>query len=137
VDAHRTEALVISPYTRRGAVDSTLYSTTSMLRTMELILGLPPMTQFDAAAQPMFNSFQSAANFTPYNLVPAQVDLHATNNLAAWGTREKFEFSREDANDDFKFNEVIWRSVKGADAPMPAPVHAGFVVTNPKTGDDD
>ena len=58
VDAHRTVAYAISPYARRGAVDSTMYSTCSMLRTMELILGLQPMTQFDAAATPMYNSFQ-------------------------------------------------------------------------------
>ena len=57
VDAHRTVALAISPYIRKGAVDSTLYTTSSMLRTMELILGLEPMTQFDAAATPMYKSF--------------------------------------------------------------------------------
>src|SRR5205807_8163149 len=61
VDAHRTVALVISPYTKRGQVDSTLYSTSSMLRTMELILGLAPMSQFDAAARPMYNAFQARA----------------------------------------------------------------------------
>ena len=60
VDAHRSIAFVISPHARRGAVDSTMYSTSSMLRTMELILGLKPMSQFDAAATPMFNSFQAS-----------------------------------------------------------------------------
>ena len=135
VDAHRTEALVISPYTKHHAVDSTLYSTTSMLRTMELILGLKPMTQFDAAATPMFNSFQPAADATPYAALPPKVDIHATNSLAAWGAQEKFKFAREDENDDIQFNEVIWRSVKGADHPMPAPVHAGFVLA--RGGNDD
>jgi DNA-binding beta-propeller fold protein YncE/phospholipase C len=136
VDAHRTEALVISPYTKHGAVDSTLYSTTSMLRTMELILGLKPMTQFDAAATPMFNSFQPVANTSPYVALPANVDLQATNSLAVWGAGEKFDFAKEDANDDFKFNEVIWRSVKGT--PMPAPTHAGFVmVRSGHDGDND
>ena len=66
MDAYRTVALVISPYTKRGAVDSTLYSTTSMLRTMELILGMQPMTQFDAAASPMYNSFQAQPDATPF-----------------------------------------------------------------------
>ena len=56
VDAHRTIAFVISPYTRRSFVDSTMYSTASMLRTIELILGLKPMSQFDAAAMPMYLS---------------------------------------------------------------------------------
>lgn len=137
VDAHRTEALVISPYTKHGAVDSTLYSTTSMLRTIELILGLQPMTQFDDDAAPMFNSFQPLADARPYAALPANVDLQATNSLAAWGAREKFDFAREDANDDFKFNEVIWRSVKGAEQPMPAPMHAGFVLSSAKSNDAD
>jgi YVTN family beta-propeller protein len=136
VDAHRTEALVISPYTRHGVVDSTLYSTTSMLRTMELILGLQPMTQFDAAATPMFNSFQPVADASPYLAVPAKVNLRATNSLAAWGGKQKFNYAREDANDDFKFNEVIWRSVKGAGQPMPAPTHAGFVITTSQLDTD-
>ncbi len=137
VDAHRTEALVISPYTKRGAVDSTLYSTTSMLRTMELILGLQPMTQFDAAASPMYNSFQAQPDSTPYMALAATTDLQATNSLVAWGGKEKFNFAKEDMNDDIKFNEVIWRSVRGADQPMPAPVHAGFVLTRADSKDDD
>jgi len=66
VDAHRTTAFVISPYARRHAVDSTLYSTTSMLRTIELILGLRPMSQFDAAAAPMYASFQATPDFSAY-----------------------------------------------------------------------
>ena len=66
VDSHRTVALVVSPYTRRqGAVDSTLYSTTSMLRTMELILGLPPLSQHDAGATPMTNAFSDAPDVRP------------------------------------------------------------------------
>src|SRR5262249_34841713 len=72
VDAHRSLAFVISPYTKRGHVDSTLYSTSSMLRTMELILGLKPMSQFDAAARPMHNSFQADPDLRPYqHIVPA------------------------------------------------------------------
>lgn len=137
VDAHRTEALVISPYTRHGAVDSTLYSTTSMLRTIELILGLQPMTQFDAAAAPMFNSFQPQADPTSYTALAANVSLTDLNTAQAWGADEKFNFTKEDANDDFKFNEVIWRSVRGSDSPMPAPVHAGFVWCRANTKDDD
>ena len=61
VDAHRTAGLVISPYCKRGFVDSTFYTTASMVRTMELILGLPPLTQYDAGATPMFNCFQTTA----------------------------------------------------------------------------
>ncbi|HCV43590.1 MAG TPA: hypothetical protein DGH68_08910, partial [Bacteroidetes bacterium] len=72
VDAHRTEALVISPYTKRGFVDSDMYSTSSMVRTMELILGLPPLSQFDAAAMPMYNSFTAQPDLSPYVARPAR-----------------------------------------------------------------
>ena len=70
VDSHRSPAFVVSPYTRRGAVDSTLYTTSGMLRTMELILGLPPMSQYDAAATPMYSAFQSTPVATPYTALP-------------------------------------------------------------------
>lgn len=79
VDAHRTLGFVISPWAKRGAVDSTHYTTASMLRTMELILGLPPLTQFDAAATPMFNSFRKEAKLTQYVPLVPKVDLHAVN----------------------------------------------------------
>jgi hypothetical protein len=79
VDAHRSIAFVISPYTKRKFVDSTMYTGSSMLRTMELILGLPPMSQYDAAAIPMFNSFTSQANLAPYKHLPARVDLNEIN----------------------------------------------------------
>src|SRR2546423_7026955 len=85
VDAHRTIAFVAGPYTKRGAVDSTMYSTSSMLRTMELILGLKPMSQYDAAATPMFNSFQAKADSRPYRALPANVDLNERNTKVAWG----------------------------------------------------
>jgi DNA-binding beta-propeller fold protein YncE len=139
VDAHRSPAYLISPYVRRQTVDSTMYSTSSMLRTMELILGLQPMTQFDLAATPMFNAFQSTPDPTPYTALPANVDLKQRNSLAAWGNEEarKMDFSREDAADETALNEMIWRSVRGADRPMPAPVHAAFVFAHAKDKDDD
>jgi hypothetical protein len=129
VDAHRSPALVISPYTQHGQVDSTMYSTSSMLRTMELILGLAPMSQFDAAARPMYHAFRSTANFATYTRTAPDVDLKAVNTGDAWGAKlsDTFDFSREDAADDLLLNEVIWRSVCGANSPMPPPVHAAFV----------
>ncbi len=136
VDAHRTVALVISPYTRRHVVDSTLYSTSSMLRTMELILGMKPMTQFDAAATPMFNSFANQPDVRPFEALPPNVDLKAKNDATAWGSKIKFNFAKEDQADDLLLNEMIWRSVRGAKHPMPAPVRAGFVMVN-STPDDD
>jgi DNA-binding beta-propeller fold protein YncE len=137
VDAHRTTAYVISPYTKRGVVDSTMYSTSSMLRTMELILGLKPMSQFDAAATPMFNSFQAAPDLRPYQALPANVDLEARNGAHAWGGKIKMNFAREDAVDDLLLNEVVWRSVRGPDSPMPAPVRAAFVFERREEKDGD
>jgi DNA-binding beta-propeller fold protein YncE len=142
VDAHRVVALVISPYTKRKFVDSTLYSTTSMLRTMELILGLKPMSQFDAAARPMFNSFTAKPDVTPYKHEVPKADLNEKNKPGAWGAAlsEKFDLAKEDQADDILFNEVIWRSVKGPASKMPAPVRAAFFVpVKPKSEkpDDD
>lgn len=129
VDAHRTEALVVSPYTKRGFVDSELYSTSSMVRTMELILGLPPMSQFDAAATPMFNSFTPGPDFSPYIAREAGVDLNEKNIAGTFGQEESGEmnFSREDATSEIDLNVVIWKSVRGAGSPMPSPVRGAFV----------
>jgi len=124
VDAHRTVGLVISPYTKRKFVDSTQYATVSMIRTMELILGLPPLSQYDAAARPMFNSFTDKADPTPYSCVPAKIALDTRNTKLAYGAdrSNKMDFSEYDRVDDFELNEILWRAVKGADAPLPPAV---------------
>ncbi len=139
VDAHRTTALSISPYSRRHSVDSTLYSTASMLRTMELCLGLPPMSQFDAAARPMSRSFTAQADLTPYTHRPAGTDLDARNTKLAWGAEasSKLDLTAEDRADDLVFNEIIWKAVRGADSPMPPPVRAAFVLPRAEADDDD
>ncbi len=130
VDAHRTVALAISPYIKRHSVDSTLYSTSSMLRTMELILGLEPMSQFDAAARPMFASFTKEPDLTPYQHRPVKVDLNARNtrNSPMADVSMRLNLEIEDRADDLLFNEIIWKAVKGADAVMPPPVRAAFVL---------
>jgi len=124
VDAHRTVGLVISPYCRRNLLDSTQYSTVSMLRTMELILGLPPLSQFDAAATPMFESFNDKPDLTAYKHEPARIDLDATNTKLAYGAERsnKMDFSEYDRIDDFELNEILWRAIKGPDAPIPPAV---------------
>jgi YVTN family beta-propeller protein len=129
VDAHRMIGFVISPYTKRHFVDSHMYSTTSVLRSMELILGLPPMTQFDAAALPMFASFTDQPNFQPYICKPANIDLKEINKDMAYGQRRSGEMNlaKEDAIPDVEFNEIIWKSIRGADSEMPAPVRSAFV----------
>lgn len=139
VDAHRSPAFVISAYTKRRHIDSSLYSTTSMLRTIELILGLEPMSQFDAAATPMFGVFQSQPDLAGFTARPARVDINARNTAVAWGARasSKMDFREADRADDLVLNEIVWRSVKGADSPMPAPVRAAFVRTSPRGAEDD
>jgi len=141
VDAHRSVALVISPYTKHGTVDSTMYSTSSMCRTMGLILGLKPMSQFDAAAAPMANAFQAKPDRTPYEHAEARVDLKETNKEDAFGAKwsEQADFAEADEVDDLEFGEVVWRSVKGPDSPMPPPVRATFVMKRVKEDkkDDD
>ena len=85
VNAHRTVGLVISPYVKRKSLDSTQYTTVSMVRTIELILGLAPLSQYDAAAQPMFNSFTDQADLAPYVAEPARINVNATNGPLAYG----------------------------------------------------
>ncbi|MBI5767211.1 MAG: bifunctional YncE family protein/alkaline phosphatase family protein [Verrucomicrobia bacterium] len=138
VDAHRMPGFVISAWSKRRAIDSTLYSTTSMLRTMELILGLQPMSQFDAAAMPMWGCFADKPDLTPFTARAAQVDLEAKSTAMSWGAREsqKMDFSEPDKADDIKLNQIVWRSVRGADSPMPAPIRAAFYKSHKKDADD-
>ena len=126
---------MISPWTKRGFVDSELYSTTSMVRTMGLILGLPPLSQFDAASTPMYNSFASAPDLRHYTCREATYSLTERNREGAYGQLRTgmMDFSAEDRIPDVEFSEIIWRSVKGT--PMPPPVRSAFVRTAP--GDDD
>jgi YVTN family beta-propeller protein len=140
VDAHRTVALVISPYTKRGHVDSTMYSTSSLLRTMELILGLEPMSQFDAAARPMYDSFSAKPDFSSYTHVKPEADMEKMNDRTAFGAElsAKLDLAeKEDQADDLIFNEIIWKSVKGAKSRMPAPVRAAFFVPKVEKKDKD
>ncbi len=124
VDAHRTVGLVISPYVKRKTLDSTQYTTVSMIRTIELILGLEPLSQFDAAARPMFASFSDKADLTPYTTESARIDVDAKNTPLAYGAERssKMDFSEYDRVDDFELNEILWRSIKGRDAPLPPAV---------------
>lgn len=129
VDAHRSIAFVASPYTKRNYIDHTMYSTSGMLRTIELILGLSPMSQYDAAAMPMFRSFTATPNLTPFQSVPVSVNLNDVNSLATrWAKiSEGFNFAEVDLNDDRLFNEVLWKGLKGDQAVLPAPRRSAFV----------
>jgi YVTN family beta-propeller protein len=139
VDAHRSIAFVASPYTKRGYIDSTMYTTSGMLRTIELILGIAPMSQYDAAATPMFNSFMNKADLTPFKHRPASYDLTERNAENAPGAQQSaaWDFSKEDSLPDIEFNEIIWKSVRGADSRMPAPVRSAFVRAIEDDDDDE
>jgi len=126
VDAHRSVGLVISPYIKKHEVNHTLYTTASMLRTMELILGLPPMSQYDAAATPMFNAFTTIADTLRYRAEEARWDLNERNKNGSYGEAmmERYNLKKEDDIPDREFSEIIWRVVTGN--PMPAPRYSIF-----------
>ncbi|HEU5255818.1 MAG TPA: bifunctional YncE family protein/alkaline phosphatase family protein [Vicinamibacterales bacterium] len=126
VDGHRTVGFVISPYTRRGAVDSTLYTIVNMYRTIEQILGLPPMNGFDSAAEPMYSVFTSKPDLTPYNALANNIPLNKMNPPLAGLTGLRRELAAFSMTIDSSqpgsapadlLNRAIWHSVKGFDTP--------------------
>jgi YVTN family beta-propeller protein len=129
VDAHRSLLFLAGGFVKQGYVDHTMYSTTSVLRTIELILGLPPMSQYDASATPLYDCFATRADHPPFTVRDIHVDLDEKNaEVSAYSElSEKFDFSKEDSAPDNSFSEVIWKAVKGLDSPCPSPVHAAFV----------
>jgi hypothetical protein len=135
VDGHRTVALAISPYTRRGSVDSTFYSQTSMLKTIELMLGLPTLSVFDLIANDMRNSFQSTPDFAPYDAVrPKQFleelnpPLHTLKGPARQDALAsmKMNFNLPDAAPTDKLNRILWHQARGWHTPYPPTGHAVF-----------
>jgi YVTN family beta-propeller protein len=123
VDAHRTESLVVSPYTYHKApfVDHTLYDTAGMVRTIELILGLNPMSQFDIAAMPMWRDFTNHANTGTYTAVAekyAPTELNASTAFGAQASKG-MDFKQADDISEGQLNEILWHDIKGADTPYP------------------
>lgn len=139
VDAHRTTAYLAGGLVKRKFVDHTMYSTSSMLRTIELILGLPPMSQYDAAAEPMWRCFTSVPDNNPFIAVAANVNLNDRNEKMTASARisETLDFSKEDRIPDMVFSEVIWKAVKGENSEMPAPRRSAFLKTADKEEDED
>jgi DNA-binding beta-propeller fold protein YncE len=130
VDAHRSPAILAGGFVKKGFVDHTPYTTTSFLRTIELILGLPPMSQYDASATPVWRSMNNKADHPPFKVKPISIDLNL-KNLAEneWQKRsEKLDFTKEDMANDAEFTEIIWKAVKGLDSPCPPAVRAAFFV---------
>ena len=139
VDAHRSPAYIAGGFVKRKFIDHTMYSTSSMLRTIELILGLPPMSQYDAAAEPMWRCFTTNADLSPFQSVSAYVDLDEKNTKNTHSARlsQTLDFSKEDRIPDLVFSEVIWKAVKGEDSMMPAPRRSAFLKVIHREDDDD
>jgi hypothetical protein len=104
-----------------------------MLRSMELILGLKPLSQFDAAANPMFGCFEAEPNLAPYVHEKARINLAEVNTKLAYGAdrSSKMDFTEYDRIDDFELNEILWRSIRGAGAPIPPAVRRAIAHRGP------
>ncbi len=141
VSGYRTTAFCISAYTRRGAVVSTQYNTTSLIRTLEQVLGLKPMNQFDASATPMSDCFQDTPDFTPYTAVPNTVPLDQMNPPAKAllnpvlrrdaEVSARLNFREVDKAPEDVLNRILWNAMAGPDRPYPE------WATTPDADDDD
>ena len=153
IDGHRTVALAISPYTRRGIVDSTFYSQPSMVKTIELILGLPAMSVFDLVATDMRASFIAAGgrpNLTPYDALEPRVSLFETNQRvgdirgpnAAERRRAalasaRMRFDVPDAAPTDRLNRILWHEARGWSTPFPGVRQALFFPLSRDLADDE
>jgi YVTN family beta-propeller protein len=139
VDAHRSPVFIAGGYVKRNVVLHDMYSTSGVLRTIELILGLPPMSQYDAAALPLYNCFTATSDTATYKAKPAQVNLEQRNIADNPSSKRSasFNLAKEDKAPDLDLNEVIWKYVKGENSTMPAPKRSAFVILEQKKKDDD
>jgi DNA-binding beta-propeller fold protein YncE len=125
VDAHRSVLLVASPYARRGVVDSTFYTTSSVLRTIGVLLGLPPLSQYDAGATPLWPAFTTRPDPAPFAALPNRWPLDEHNAHAFRSRVPDRDLTRPDVADEAELNAEIWTSVRPRER-MPAP-RAGFL----------
>ncbi len=125
IDAHRTVGLVLSPYARRGVVDSTFYTTASFVRTMQLILHMPPLTQYDHAAAPLYAAFTDKPDFAPLLLTPPRVSLETRNPATGPGAAAsaRLDLSAPDRANPDALTAVLWHALRPG-LPMPAPVRS-------------
>jgi YVTN family beta-propeller protein len=139
VDSHRSVLLVASPFVKHGAVDHTFYTTSGVLRSIELILGLPPMSQYDAAATPLYGAFAGASNLAVFRRDDPRVSMEEQNLPSAFGAASSrgMDFSDADRTPEILLNEILWRSVKGADSPMPPPRRSVLIRPSGQRDKDD
>ncbi len=128
VDSHRSTCYVISPWVKRHEVNSTMYNQASVLRTMEIILGMHPMTTYDAGARPMFGVFAATPTPTAYTLEKPRVSLTDRNPAKSptAARSNRMNFKDADDIDDDELNAILWAAIKGPDVPMPVPVRSRF-----------
>jgi len=138
--------MAVSPYTRRGSVDSTFYAQQSMLRTIELILGLPPLSIFDLTATPMRASFRDVADLTPYVAIEPKQPIDELNpplsSLQAAARRGaldsmKMRFDVVDAAPSERLNRILWHHARGWNTPYPGSRAAVFSPFSLDLDDDD
>ena len=129
VDAHRSPAFIAGGLVKRKMVDHTMYTTSGMLRTLELILGIPPMSQYDAAAEPMWRCFTNKVDNTPFKSIIPTINLKEKNikqdKLAILSA--SLDFSKEDNVPDLLFNQLLWKAIKGENTQVPAPRRSAFL----------
>lgn len=129
VSGYRTTCYIASPYTKRQQTVSTRYNQLSLIRTMELILGLPPMNQMDATATPMIDCFIDVPDLTPFNCVPNSYPLDSMNpdpkKIANSILRKdaiasaKLPLDEADRCPEDVLNQILWRAMNGTDVPYP------------------
>ncbi|MCA8966810.1 MAG: phosphoesterase, partial [Planctomycetes bacterium] len=142
VSGYRTTCFVASPFARRGVTVSTQYNTTSVLRTIEQILGIPPMNVFDASATPMFDCFTEVPDLTPFVALPNNVPLDELNPRstaiadpqlrADAELSETFDFAQVDRAPEDALNRILWRAMRGTAVPYPQ-----WAITRGADDDDD
>lgn len=139
IDAHRSPVFVAGGFVKRHQVIHSMYSTSGVLRTIELILNLPPMSQYDASAVPLFDCFDDKADAAQFAAKTPLVDLNQRNVAVNESSKrsDKFNFAKEDEVPDLDLNEVIWKYVKGESSVMPAPKRSAFVMLEQKKKQDD
>jgi DNA-binding beta-propeller fold protein YncE len=127
VDSHRSPAFLISSFIKRHTVDSTMYNTASMLRTIEFLLGLHPMTQFDAAARPMSASFQATPDPAPYTAEKPRISTETKNapTAPAAAASNRMNFEEADQIDDDELNDILWRAIRQDQPPPPVRSYFG------------
>jgi hypothetical protein len=139
VDSHRSVLLAAGPFVKRGYVDHTFYTTSGVLRTIELILGLPPMSHYDAAATSLYAAFTGSPNAAPFRHLDPLLSLTERNSASAYGAVQSLamDLSAEDRAPELLLNDIVWRSIRGAHTPMPPPRRSVFISPTSRSADDD